>query len=133
MSLVTKDNRISVKQFAAIPALAGLPAITRSAPSVSGVSSFQGPEDSGVNLNEGCMVTKVIKYTHQLGQFVNAVRGEDPSIVVSRLSSQKWLPGLIAELPQEKIIDDLAITGLEDFTLNHRSNLAFCEFKRCVQ
>jgi len=91
-SMVTKNNRISVKQFATVPAFAGLPAITRSAPSVSGVSSFQGPEDGGVDLNEGCMVTKVIKYTHQLVQFVNAVRGEDPSIVVSRLSSWKCLP-----------------------------------------
>ena len=84
MSLVTKDNRISVKQFAAVPALVGLPAITRPTPTVSSVSSFQGPE-GGVDLNEGCMVTKLVKYTHQLAHFVNAVRAGDPADVVSRL------------------------------------------------
>jgi hypothetical protein len=95
MSLVTKDNRISVKTFATVPALAGLPAITRPAPSVSGVSSFQGPdspEDGEVDLNEGCMVTKLVKYTHQLAHFVNAVCRGDPSNVVSRFSSRKCLP-----------------------------------------
>ncbi|KAI0298909.1 hypothetical protein BC826DRAFT_997296 [Russula brevipes] len=93
MSLVTKNNRISVEQFAAVPALAGLPAITRSAPSVSGASSFQGPEDGGLDLNEGCMVKKTVNYAHRLVHFVNAVRGEDPGVVVSRLSSRKYLPG----------------------------------------
>ena len=48
---MTMDNRISVRQFAAVPALVGLPAITRPTPTVSGVSSFRGPED-GVDLNE---------------------------------------------------------------------------------
>ncbi|KAI0298917.1 hypothetical protein BC826DRAFT_88993 [Russula brevipes] len=108
MSLVTKDNRISLKQFAAVPALAGLPAIMRSPPSVSNVSSFQGPEDGGIDLKEGCMVTKLVKYTHQLMHFINAVRGEDPSAV-------------------EEIIDDLAITPLEDFTLDSLCNLVFLE------
>jgi hypothetical protein len=84
MSLVTKDNRISVKQFAAVPALVGLPAITRSTPTVSGVSCFGGPE-GGVDLHEGCMVTKLVKYTHQLVHFVNAVHEGDPADVVSRL------------------------------------------------
>jgi len=108
MSFLTKDNRISVKKFAAVPALAGLPAIMRSAPSVSGVSSCPGPKDSDVDLKEGCMVTKVIKYSHRLVQFVNAVRGEDPSVV-------------------KEIIDDLAITPHEEFTLNNPCNLAFLE------
>ncbi|KAH9992714.1 hypothetical protein BJV74DRAFT_877832 [Russula compacta] len=96
MSLVTRDNRVSVKQFASIPALIGLPAIMRSAPSVS------------VDLNEGCMVTKLVKYTHQLAHFVNAVRTGDSGDI-------------------EKIIEELAIIPFEDFTLDSPCNLAFLE------
>jgi len=125
MSFLTKDNRISVKKFAAVPALAGLPAIMRSAPSVSGVSSCPGPKDSDVDLKEGCMVTKVIKYSHRLVQFVNAVRGEDPSVVVS--SCPLGNVCLLDEPPQKEIIDDLAITPHEEFTLNNPCNLAFLE------
>lgn len=88
MSLVNRDNRISVKRFASIPALKGLPAIMRSGSSVSGVSSFRGPGRE-VDLNEGCMVTKLFKYTHQLAHFVNAVRAGDPGDVVSRLSTPR--------------------------------------------
>jgi hypothetical protein len=84
MSRVT-DNRISVKQFAPVPPLSGLPAITRASTSTS-ASSYRGP---GIELNEGCMVTKLVSYTNQLAHFINAVRRGDPDEVVSRLSASK--------------------------------------------
>ena len=80
MSLLTKQNRITVKQFAAVPALLSLPAVQRAPPSVPD-ASFRW-DDGGINLSEGCLVTKTVKYTHQLVHWVNAVRGGDPSDVV---------------------------------------------------
>jgi hypothetical protein len=82
MSLVTDQRRITVKKFAAVPALLDLDEIQRQPASVSRVSSFRGAND-GVDLDEGCMLTKSVKYTHQLARWVNAVRGGDPSEVVS--------------------------------------------------
>lgn len=82
MSLVKKDGRISVKQFAVVPPLLDLPAIQRD-PASASVSSFQGPE-GGVDLAEGCIVTKFVRYTHQLAHMVNAVRSGDSGDVVSR-------------------------------------------------
>jgi hypothetical protein len=82
MSLVTGQHRITVKKFAAVPALLDLDEIQRQPASVSQVSSFRGAND-GVDLAEGCMLTKSVKYTHQLTHWVNAVRGGDPSEVVS--------------------------------------------------
>jgi hypothetical protein len=74
MSLITKQDRISVRQFAAVPALVGLPEITRSARFLS----------TSIELEEGCMVTKLVKYTHRVVYFVNNARKGDPSDVVSR-------------------------------------------------
>ena len=82
MSLVTAQGRITVKKFAAAPALLELDEIQRQPASVSQVSSFRGAND-GVDLAEGCMLTKSVKYTHQLVHWVNAVLDEDPSGVVS--------------------------------------------------
>ena len=82
MSLVTAQGRITVKKFAAAPALLELDEIPRQPASVSQVSSFRGTND-GVDLAEGCMLTKSVKYTHQLVHWVNAVLDEDPSGVVS--------------------------------------------------
>ena len=65
MSLVTGQGRITVKKFAAVPALLDLDEIQRQPASVSQVSSFQGANDN-VDLAEGCMLTKSVKYTHQL-------------------------------------------------------------------
>lgn len=89
MSLITRDNRITVKQCAYIPAIGDLPSIKRAPPSVSNASSRSGSRGigAGVKLMEGCMVTKTIKYTHQLAYFVSAVRSGGPTPVVSRNSS----------------------------------------------
>ncbi|KAH9961705.1 hypothetical protein BGW80DRAFT_1357980 [Lactifluus volemus] len=90
MSLITKQDRISVRQFAAVPALVGLPEITRSARFLS----------TSIELEEGCMVTKLVKYTHRVG---------DPGDVV------------------RNIIKDLAIVPFTNFTLDKPCNLAFLE------
>ena len=82
MSLVTPQGRITVKPFAAVPALLNLDEIQRQPRSVSQISSFQGDND-GVDLAEGCMLTKSVKYTHQLAHWVNAVGSGDLSEVVS--------------------------------------------------
>jgi hypothetical protein len=84
MSLLTKQNRLTVKQFASVPALLDLPDIQRAPPTISGISSFRGVE-AGIDLSEGCFVTKSVKYTHQLVHWVNAVRsGDDEDLVVCR-------------------------------------------------
>jgi hypothetical protein len=82
MSLVTRQGCITVKKFAAVPALLDLDEIQRQPASVSQVSSFRGADDV-VDLAEGCMLTKSVKYTHQLAHWINAVRGGDSSEVVS--------------------------------------------------
>jgi hypothetical protein len=85
MSLIIKEERLTVKAFATVPALLDLPEIEREPASVSNVSSRSS---MGVNLNvnfeEGCIVTKSVKYTHQVTHLVNAVRSRDPEPVVSR-------------------------------------------------
>lgn len=83
MSLLHR-GRISVKPFAEVPPLAAanLPPILRAQGSVSNVSSRHGAEE-GVDLAEGCLVTKTIKYTHQLAHLINAVRNEDPQPIAS--------------------------------------------------
>ena len=83
MSLVTKENRISVRQFAPVPSLLGLPALIRPDPAVSSVSSFQGAGPK-VDPDEGCLLTKTVKYTHKLTRMVDAARSEDSTSVVSR-------------------------------------------------
>jgi hypothetical protein len=82
MSLLSRHGRLTVKPFAKVPPLDSLPAIYRALPSVSNVSSRRGIEDS-VDLAEGCLVTKTIKYTHQLVHWVSAVRHEDPEPIAS--------------------------------------------------
>ena len=65
MSLLTKSGHISVKPFAKVPALGDLPEIQPAEGSVSNVSARRGT-DGGVDLAEGCIITKSVKYTHQL-------------------------------------------------------------------
>ena len=89
MSLVTKENRISARPFAAVPPLLDLPALTRPDPSVSSVSSFQGACPK-VDPDEGCLLTKTVKYTHQLTRMVDAAHSEDSTSVVSR--RYHWRP-----------------------------------------
>lgn len=82
MSLLTKDGRLSVKPFAVVPALLDLPEIHRQPASVSNVSS-RSSVSGGVDLEEGCLITKSVKYTHQVAYLVNVVRSGDPVPIVS--------------------------------------------------
>jgi hypothetical protein len=92
MSLLTREGRISVKAFAAVPTLADLPKIQQEPCSVSDVSSFRRAEGL-VDLAEGCFLTKSVKYTHQLVHWVNAARSEDPDeLVVSEKLIGDYLP-----------------------------------------
>ncbi|KIM84707.1 hypothetical protein PILCRDRAFT_393899 [Piloderma croceum F 1598] len=108
MSL-TRDGRVSVKPFASVPSLpvANLPSIQRAQASVSNLSSPRGVE-GGVDLVEGCLVTKIIKYTHQLTHWVNAVRNEDPE-------------------PVEDLFEEVLRVTPAVFTLDQPCNLAFLE------
>lgn len=82
MSLLTKTQRISVPQFASVPLLQDLPTIQRAPASVSNVSTREGVDVFDL-AEEGCMVTKCVKYTHQLAYWIDAVDKGDPSVVVS--------------------------------------------------
>ena len=86
MSLLTNDHRISVKPFAAVPNLLGLPEIQRRPEAQSPtISSYRWPPLRGnVNLEEGCLIAKSTKYTHQLAHMVNAVRSGNPRPIVSQ-------------------------------------------------
>jgi hypothetical protein len=81
MSFITPENRLTVKQFAAVPSVLGLSAIVREPGSVSS-SSSRRTVGGVVDIDEGCMLTKSVKYAHRLGHWVNAVRGGDSSEVV---------------------------------------------------
>lgn len=81
MSLLTSQGRISVNPFARVPPLGGLPGITPAPASVD-ISSRRGVED-GVDLSEGCLVTKTLKYTHEKTHWISAIRQGDPTQVVS--------------------------------------------------
>ena len=78
MSVLTSDGRITyVGEFSSVAALENLPVIHQhpnSSPSIS---------RSSVNLAEGCLLTKSVKYAHQLAHWVNAVRDGDPGDIVS--------------------------------------------------
>jgi hypothetical protein len=85
MSLLTKSGRISVKPFAKVPALGDLPEIQPAEGSVSNVSSRHG-SDGGVDFAEiarSCVITRSIKYTHQLIHWVDVGRNRDPTEIVS--------------------------------------------------
>ena|SRR5258707_5578492 len=124
-TLLTK--RGNVKPFAKVPALGGLPEIQPARATVSGVSSRRGVEgDPGVDLAEGCIVTKTIKYTHQLVHWVNAVRSGDPKDVVSEVPTRQ-LVRPAESLLKESVLEELGIIPYFGFTLDHPSNLAFRE------
>jgi hypothetical protein len=84
MSLLTHEGRITFKTFASAPALADLPEIQQQPGTVSDISSLQGGHNSVIDLAEGCILTKSVKYTHQLTHWVNVVHSGDPREVVSR-------------------------------------------------
>src|SRR6202042_2939583 len=81
---VRKDDSILVKPFTSVPAVLNLPAIQQVQTSVSNPLSCE--EDFGyIDLEEGCLVTKCVKYTHKLVYWIDAVESGDPSIIVSEL------------------------------------------------
>jgi hypothetical protein len=75
MSLLTPERPITVKPFSVVPALAGLPEIEQEPGSLAAHNtSSRRVAGNGVDLAEGCIVTKSIKYTHRLTHWVSAVR-----------------------------------------------------------
>lgn len=126
MSLLTEEHRLSVKQFAAVPALLDLPEIQREPASVSNVSSrlLQSSMRGSVDLEEGCIITKSVKYAHQLAHMVNAVRSEDPQPVVSQ-KFQEIPPEVLKlfSLQQDVLELDLRVIPYAQFTLDDPCNL----------
>ncbi|KIL65240.1 hypothetical protein M378DRAFT_178411 [Amanita muscaria Koide BX008] len=100
------------KKFASIPALIDLPEVKRTPISISGASSHSSARSSeyyNIALEEGCMITKSIRYTHQLIHWVNVAPSLDP-------------------IPVEAMIDDgLGIIPSTRFTLHDDCNVAFLE------
>jgi len=94
MSLLTREGRITVRAFAAVPTLVDLPEIQQAPGSVSNVSSFRGA-GGRVDLAEGCILTKSVKYTHQLVHWVNAACRGDPGEVVSKKLIGDYSPQLL--------------------------------------
>ena len=86
MALLTDEGRFTVGPFARVPAMLDLPEIPpRPSNTVPNTTPSQDAASRhSVDLTEGCMLTKSIRYTHQLAHWVNAVRGQgrDPSEVV---------------------------------------------------
>jgi hypothetical protein len=57
-----------------------------------------------VELEEGCLITKSVKYTHQLAHMVNAVRSGEPKPVVR--NSKRMLTHVLRLFSlQQDIID----------------------------
>jgi hypothetical protein len=102
MSLLTREGRITVKAFASVPALADLPEIQQEPGSVSNISSFQGTSGY-IDLAEGCILTKSIKYTHQLTHWVNAAHSGDPKEVISRRLIGDYSPQLLSAISFRRI------------------------------
>ena len=84
MPLLTEEHRLSAKPFAAVPALLELPEIKCGPASVSNVSSHLSFVHGLVDLEEGCLITKSVKYAHRLAYMVNAARSGDPKPIVSQ-------------------------------------------------
>lgn len=137
MSLLTRQGRFTVKAFASVPALADLPEIQQEPCSASDISSFQSTFGSIIDLNEGCILTKSVKYTHQLIHWVNAAHDGDPIEVVSRkLIHYRGLFTATAKcyLFQEYLIEyDLQIIPYERFSLNDPCNLTYRKSKDYAQ
>jgi len=128
MSLLTKDGRLSVKPFAAVPALLDLPEIHRQPASVSNASSRSSAR-GGVDLEEGCLITKSVKYTHQVAYLVNEVRFGDPVPIVSE-KFQEDSTASVENFPlQEDLINFLNIVPYAEFTLNDPCNLVLRKFE----
>ncbi|KAF5373332.1 hypothetical protein D9615_007445 [Tricholomella constricta] len=96
MSLLTEEGHLSVKPCAFVPAILNLPEITT------------------LSLEcVGCMLTKSVKYTHQLSQFISALHRGDPQ-------------------PVEDVIAKLYIVPYDNFTLNDPCNLTYRKSPRGI-
>ena len=124
MSLLTEEHRLSTKQFAAVQALLDLPEIQREPASVSNGSSHLSSMYGSVDLEEGCLITKSVKYAHQLAHMVNAVRSGDPQPVVSQ-KFQEIPPQVLRlfSLQQDVLELDLRVIPYARFTLDDPCNL----------
>ena len=124
MSLLTEEHRLSVKPFAAVQALLDLPEIKRGPASVSNVSSRLLSICGSVNLEEGCLITKSVKYAHQLAHMVNAVRSGDPQPIVNQ-RFQEIPPQVLKlfSLQQDLLELDLRVIPYARFTLEDPCNL----------
>jgi hypothetical protein len=91
---VTRKGHVKVRAFAAVPTLADLPEILQEPGSASNVSSFRGA-DGRVDLAEGYILTKSVKYTHRVVHWVNAVCSGDPVEAVSRKLIGVYSPQLL--------------------------------------
>ncbi|KAH9972837.1 hypothetical protein BGW80DRAFT_346701 [Lactifluus volemus] len=86
------NNRITVNPFSIVPELPGLPEIKRPNPPISDLSS-RSPRGLGVgvDLSEGCMITNVVKYTHNLHTLLRtSVILSSGIAVMSRTQSRLW-------------------------------------------
>ena len=127
MSMFTREGRITFKTFASVPTLADLPEIQQQLGSVSNVSSLRGPDNYGIDLAEGYVLTNSVKYTHQLVHWVHPVHSGDPREVVSRKLIGAYSPQLLF---QEHFIEfDLKIIPFRSFSLDDPFNLAYRTFE----
>ncbi|KAF9512295.1 hypothetical protein BS47DRAFT_1372848 [Hydnum rufescens UP504] len=108
MPLITTGGHLPVKPFAAVPALGGLPEIPRPLATVSNLSPVRGPS-WGVDLAEGCFLTKSVKYTHQLAHWVSCGHCGDVD-------------------PIDELIEwELCIIPYEGFSISDPCNLVYFE------
>ncbi len=126
MSFLTKDRHITVRPFAKVPALGDLPEIRHALRTVVS-SSSRHRADGSVDLAEGCLLTKTVKYTHQLAHWVNAIRSGDPKEVVSEVPTRTLVRPTESLLKEYMIIKELCIIPYRGFMLNDSSNLTFCK------
>ena len=82
LPVLTHEHHITVKTFASVPALGDLPEIQQPG-SVSKLSPLPGT--GSIDLAEGCILTKSVKYTHQLTHWVNSDSGNSSEIVSRQL------------------------------------------------
>ena len=87
MTLFTRNSRLTVKPFAAVPKILelGLEAIVWPTSTISSRLSNHGEEHSVPRI-EGCLITKTVKYTHQLTHWINTIKSGDPVEVLRMIS-----------------------------------------------
>jgi hypothetical protein len=137
MSILTKAECITAKPFAKVPGLLDLPPIEHAPPSISNVSSFQGDLEGEVDLSEGCLINKAIKYTHQLMHWVNPVwdKSDDTNAIVRNFKAFIGVLTLYLTilLQQFLLSRELCIVSYcRGFTLDDPCNLTYCKSNSCI-